>query len=358
MKNKLYYITNIIILLINYFIIFELSNTYGNLKYIGYSIILISVIMLIRYKNSSRICLLLGIILIMSICLAMSVCLNSYGTAFNWQIDLIEREANIINAKSYLLFLSIMCITIGHVKENQYQIKLEKNPIIFWGCFMILIYALIFGLDRGEIGTYISNTNVIYEYAIIVYIFAWIYSKGRKYMKNLLIIYAILYCAQGLIYGDRSSAFPMILTIFLLVYNKKYSVVSVLIIGLGGIAFGNLFEIFRNTGVVDGNTISEVIERGLFVNTISYSFYAGTQIIRYSMISENKLMHLVDYTIALFTGGSAKISLSDLANSAGFINKGGGISHTYFYYWGGYVAKQGGKGCFATYLPLVYSFEG
>lgn len=338
MKNKLYYITNIIILLINYFVIFELPNTYENLKYIGYVIIFISILMLIRYRNKTRICLLLGIILIMSICLAMSVCLNTYETAFNWQIDLLNRKANIINAKNYLLFLTVMCISIGNIKEENSEIKVKYNPIIFCGCFIILMYALIFGIDRGTIGTYVSNTNVIYEYAIIVYIFAWIYSKDNKWMKGILIVYAGLYCLQGLMYGDRSSAFPMVLTLFLLLYRKKYKMISVLIIGLGGIAFGNLFEIFRNTGTINKDIIQEVIERGLFVNTISYSYYAGTQIIRYSMISENKLMHLFNYIITIFTGGSSKISLSDLANSSGFINKGGGISHTYFYYWGGYIA--------------------
>lgn len=337
MKNKLNYITNIIVIIIIFIIIFECPNTYESLPYIGYGIIGVSIWMLYRYRKSTKICLLIGIMMIISICFAMSVCLNAYDTAFNWQVDLINREANIINAKNYLLFLTTISISIGKINEKEYKIVYDYNPIIFFVCLAVLIYSLIFGFDRGTVGIYSSNTNVLYEYAIIIFLFAWIHTKNNKYMKGILVLYAIVYCLQGLVFGDRSSAFPMILMLFLLLYNKKYTIKHILIAGLGGIFLANIIDIFRNTGFIfDSSVIKEVLDRGLFVNTISYSFYGGTQVIRYGMNSTLQFEHFLNYMSSIFTGGSSEYTLTVIANAAGYINKGGGMSHVYFYYWIGY----------------------
>ena len=338
MKNKIRVIANSIIIFMVLLIIFECPNTYESLPYIGYGIISVSILMLYRYRKNTKICLLIGVMMIISICFAMSVCLNAYDTAFNWQIDLVNREANIINAKNYLLFLTTISIFIGEINEKEYKITYDYNPIIFLVCFIILIYSLIFGFDRGTIGTYSSNTNVLYEYAIVIFLFAWIYTNNNKYMKGILILYAILYCLQGLIFGDRSSAFPMILMVFLLLYNKKYTIKHILIAGLGGIFLANIIDIFRNTGFIfNSSIIKEVLDRGLFVNTISYSFYGGTQVIRYGMNSTFQFEHFLNYMSSIFTGGSSEYTLTVIANAAGYINKGGGMSHVYFYYWGGYI---------------------
>ena len=342
MKNQSKYILiNVIILFIMAIIVLLTPNNVESLQYIGIAIIFVSICMMIRYRKCTSIALLVGIMMIISICFALSVCFNTYETAFNWQTKLINKEANIINAKNYLLFLTVLSISIGGIKEKD-NIKQEQksNLIIVIGGFIILLYALIFGIDRGSVGTYISNTNTLYEYAIVLFLFVWNYSKDNKIVKVLLIIYAILYCLQGLIYGDRSSCFPMILMVFLLTFKKKYTMKHIIIAGLGGIFLANIIDVFRNTGdIFSLNTLKEVINRGLFVNTISYAFYGGTQIIRYGLAFPERITsHFFQYITSFITGGSNQNSLTVLADSNGFANSGGGMTHTYFYYWGGYIA--------------------
>lgn len=343
-KDFNWIIINIILCICSILIYFILENKVSSLPIIGIFIIAISILMIIRYRNKNNISLLIGIITLISISFSYSICFNTYDTAFNWQIPLLHTESNIINAKNYLIFISVLFLAIGRINNDKNEFeempKFDYNPLILIGSVIILIYALLFGFDRGIIGTYTSNTNAIYEYALIVFVFAWQYAKNNKIFKSFLIIYAILYCLQGLIYGDRSSAFPMILLLLILYSKNSIKMKNVILVGLVGIFSANIIDIFRNSGdLFSINTVQEALKRGLFVNTISYSFYGGTQILRYGLglSFQQKLIHMFDYIMSIFIGGSNKYSLTVIANSSGFINKGGGMSLTYFYFWGGLI---------------------
>lgn len=138
---------------------------------------------------------------------------------------------------------------------------------------------------------------------IIIFLFAWKYSKGKKYIKKILLIYAFLYTLQGLVFGDRSAGFPMILLVFLLIYNKGIKMQYVVLVGFAGIILANFIDIFRNNGLISYKyLIDALFDRGLFVNTLSYSFYGGTQIIRFSETVTNQYTHLINYIMAIFLG--------------------------------------------------------
>lgn len=298
--------------------------------------------------------------MIISICFSLSVCLNTTNTAFNWQISLIDKPENIINAKNYMLFLTVLSISIGSIKKIEIlNTSYAFNPVIVFSGFALLIYALIFGFDRGSIGAYSSNTNALYEYAIVLFVFIWNYSNGKKYIKILLLIYALIYCLQGILFGDRSSAFPMILLIFMLLYKKQYNMKHIILIGLLGIFFANIIDIFRKTGEIFSlQILTEVLERGLFVNTISYSFYGGTQIVRYGAeYGTHIITHFFSYFASFILGNSNQYNLTSLANSYGFINKGGGMSHIYFYYWFGFVGTILGAFLVGKIINYVFNRE-
>lgn len=354
------YLINAITLIITFIAVVILPDKVESLTFIGIAIIIVAAFTMIRYRKNTNICLLVGMMMIISICFALSVCLNTYDTAFNWQVKLIETESNIINAKNFLLFIAIFSIALGEISKKRDIDKIAENfnPLIAIGGFAALIYALIFGFDRGTIGTYSSNTNVLYEYAIVLYVIVWTYCQKNKKMKILLLIYAGLYCLQGLVFGDRSSCFPMILMVFLLIWKKNYRMIHIIIAGLGGIFLANAIDIFRNTGTLFSlETLKEVWDRGLFVNTISYSFYGGTQVIRYGMQATNQLQHFLQYALSLITGGSSQYSLTVIARDAGFLNKGGGMSHTYFYFWGGYLGTIIGAIVMARIINYIFNKE-
>ena len=331
-------IVSAVISLVTFLTVVCLPNDASSLQYIGYALILCSALFFFRYRKNSNLALFIGIIIAINICLALSVCLNPFNTAFNWQVRLINTFANITNAKNYLLFVNVLCLAIGSVKAEKTRIEMRKNPILAALLLAGLIFILVFGFDRGEIGTYMSNANALYEYALVVFIFAWKYSPN-KYFRLALIVYAMLYVGQGLIFGDRSSAFPMILLLFMLIYRRKVKTFMVLLLGLGGIFVANVVDVFRNAhGEVSFNILGQAAARGLFVNTISYAFYGGTQVINFALNSANHLTHFFNYAASLVIGSSNQYSLTVMANANKFVNKGGGMSHTYFYYWGGFIA--------------------
>ena len=342
-RDIFWIIVTVILCSISLLLYHILDNAVSSLPIIGTFVIVVSICMIIRYRNINSISLLVGIISLISISFAYSICFNIYNSTFNWQIPLLHNELNIINAKNYLVFLSFLSLSIGKLdlKNNNKLSKIPKfdyNPLIILGSVLFLLYALFFGFDRGTVGKYTSNTNPIYEYALIVFTFAWQYSKDNKFFKTFLITYAILYCGQGLMFGDRSSAFPMIILLLILRGKNNVKMKNVIFVGLAGIFVANVVDIFRTSGdLFSMTTIEKTLSRGLFVNTISYSFYGGTQILRYGLkVSlREKFVHLLRYGMTFIKGGSGKYNLSTLANAAGFVNKGGGMSLSYSYFWGG-----------------------
>jgi len=338
-NNFTHFLLNAILTCIIAIVILVLPNTYNTLSTIGYCIILLCIILYLKYRKAERFTFLVGMIIIISFCFAISVCLNPYSTAFNWQVSLINTEANIINAKNFLLFIYIFTMSLKR-KESEgtsEPAQFNSNFLIFLVGFLILILAFYFGIDKSIIGVYSSNTNPLYEYALVVYLFCWLYFD-KKWAHTVLILYAILYCVQALLYGDRSSCFPMILLNILLLWKRGYNMKYIIIIGIGGILFGNAIDIFRNSGALFSlDVFKEVLDRGLFVNTISYAFYGGTQIVRYGLYTANNISHFFSYLASLFLGGGSDVTLTVIANANGFVNKGGGMSHIYFYYWFGYL---------------------
>lgn len=334
-----HFLFNTILTCIMAIVILVLPNTYNTLSTIGYCIIFLCIVLYLKFRKSGRLTFLVGILIVISFCFAISVCLNPYSTAFNWQVSLITTEANIINAKNFLLFIYIFTMVLRK-KESEdasQPVQFNSNFLIFFVGFMILIFSFYFGIDKSIIGVYSSNTNPLYEYSLVIYLFCWLYFD-RKWAHTILIFYAILYCVQALLYGDRSSCFPMILLNMLLLWKRDYNMKYIIIIGIGGILFGNAIDIFRNSGTLFSlDVFKEVLDRGLFVNTISYAFYGGTQIVRYGLYTTNNISHFFSYFVSLFLGGGSDVTLTVIANASGFVNKGGGMSHIYFYYWFGYL---------------------
>lgn len=325
---------NILLILFSLMILF-LPNEITSLKIIGIYLYIFSFIVFLRYKNNENISLLLGIILMVTLSLTNSICFNLEKTAFYWQKDLMEIPENIINIKNYSLFITFFCLFLGKVNVSKIKIKYRNNDLYYAIFFILLLIVLLFGFDKGTVGTYVVNRNPLYEYGNIVFIFAWIYTNNNHTKKMILFIYAIIFCIQGLLFGSRTSAFPMILFL-LIVYLRKIKLPYVLLIGLVGIIFGNFIDIFRNVGFDFIRILNKLKSTGLFVNTITYSHYTGTQIIGYSSLQTNRYAYILKYIFTTFTGNSDKVNLSYIARNFGYINQGGGFSHTYFYYIGGY----------------------
>lgn len=334
-KDLLKILVDIILIFCNIMLLL-LPNEVSSLSIIGYYLYIFCFIIFIRYRKNQNISLLLGIILMVTLSLTNSICFNLSDTAFYWQKSLASSSTNIICIKNYSISVTFLCLFLGNIKNDKLKISYKNNDYYYFAFFAVLIFIFLYGFDKGTIGTYVVNRNPLYEYGSIIFVFAWLFTNNSKHKKILLIVYAIAFCIQALLFGSRTSAFPLILFL-ILIYAKNLKLPYVLIIGLIGIIFGNSIDIFRNVGFDFYKIFIKLKTTGLFVNTLTYSHYTGTQIINFSSVENSRIIYILKYATTTLLGNSDSVNLSYLARTAGFVNQGGGFSHTYFYYIGGYI---------------------
>ena len=154
-----------------------------------------------------------------SLSLSNSICFNLDDTAFYWQKSLTGTSSNIITMKNYSLFITFFCLFLGKIDETKLKINYRDNSLYFILLFILLLLIFAFGFDKGTVGTYVVNRNPLYEYGNIIFVFAWIFTNNNTNKKNLLLLYAVAFCIQALLFGSRTSAFPMILFL-IIVYSK------------------------------------------------------------------------------------------------------------------------------------------
>lgn len=305
------------------------------LKYLGVWIIAISVISLIVFSNSGKFAWIIGISSLVNICWANAICLSPWQNAIHWQVSLVGEPADFMMVRALILFYSslIAGVSLTSLTRNVSldQIELHPNLIIYIGGLILLVLILFFGFSHGGGSGYESQKNPIYEYAITVFVLVWLYSNPKIYFqKVILIFFASAYILQGVLFGDRSSAFPMLIVLFLLISRRNLKSYQIVIIGLFGIIFANIIDLVRNS--LFQNMFHELLNRGFNVNTISFSHYAGVQIIN----SAGRVAHYsfgLEFIKSIFQGKA--VELSEYAADLGFRNSGGGFTASNFYFWGG-----------------------
>jgi hypothetical protein len=224
------------------------------------------------------------------------------------------------------------------------HIERKNNLAITWVGMAFIVYALIFGYERTQSSIYVSNAKPLYEYAIMVFVMVWYYSKGSKTTNVMLKVFVLIYIIQGLYYGDRSSALVMMVLIGM-VYINRASVLKMTFLGVLGIVFANIVAICRdlsNAGIRD--IVESLVNRGallLFSDTASYSYYAGITIVASRLsLPQQPIYYLYKFIGAVFLGSSIT-SLGDaditvVVRQVNY-NAGGGLYPSYFYFWGEYI---------------------
>lgn len=322
-------------------------NTTTVLPFLGIILILISAFMVVELRDKENLNFLFTILMVCNFAISFSNYLLYKNYTFSWQNNIAGTDHHVILAKSFLIFYLMMCCTVIMTikRKEKYTFDssigdgIKKNTIVFYGGFIVLLLLLIFGFDRTKVDGYIPASNALYEYAIVIYLFVWVMSPNKKKYRDALIAYAVFYILQGLIFGDRSSAFPMIILVYILIQKKNINSLNLCGLSILGVFGANLIGIIRS-GVSDGeNIVVSVFNRLLYVDSISYSFYSGIQIIRARSVTDNLMEHLFLWIKTLFTGKSGKADLAMFVAeySSDYFNRGGGTACAYFYFWGQYI---------------------
>ena len=178
----------------------------------------------------------------------------------------------------------------------------------------------------------------------------------KNIYKVLMLLYAFLYIVQGLLFGDRSSAFPMLILVYFL-FQKKPKRFQFIALSVLGVLGANFIGIYRRAFTVTSDIFNEIITRFFYVDSIAYSFYTGVQIVSASNIIHNKFQHFMDWFVHLFIGGTSEYDLSTYVSrySDAFYNTGGGMTSSYFYFWAGMFGVILGGLIIGIILGRIYS---
>ena len=370
--SSLTFIIDFIILLASGIIAIFFVNEASVLQYIGILIVMISIYLCFKVRENRKLVFLFAIIGFINISLGVSDLINKGLYVADWQLALRSTEYNVYTAKSVLIFLSIVNIMLTKswlktrsINKIFAETRRNENPIIAFigisSLFVILILG--YGSDLRNSSNYVSNNNPLYEYAIVIYLVSWMFSGKNKIFNVLLVIYAVLYSMYSFYFGDRSAAFLMILMFFFLHFEQKISIVKLMSLSVIAIIIANFIAGYRIGGSLDIASIIEYMkEKGLYSDTVSYSYYTGITLTKLHHIDSNAPTYFLGYLKSLVLGsGSSEYSSMDTfirGKYSELFNRGGGLYTSAFYSWFGYLGVSMSAVAVGLIVRLVYSRPG
>jgi hypothetical protein len=327
--------------------------------------ILISIHLFVKSRHDTNFLLLTGFMAYINISLAFSDFLG-VGMALgqntlDWQADLRASPSATIAENSVLIFLSVFNVLLGSkfIRQASQISKLKlvgrDNAIIFYGLLAVLFLFWSTGYSESQGAGYESVTRASYEYCVVVFPLMWFYSGRSRLRMYLMGIFVVLYIGQSLIRGDRSSAFPLILMILLL-GNLNLNMLKTLSLLVAGFVFSALIAVYRldfSSALVSADSISQLTDRGLTIDTVSQSFYTAISIIDARGYYPNPEMFFFNFLAGIVLGGwfpGADVIV--LAENIHF-NRAGGFFFSWFYFWFGYIGVAFSAVFLALYLRKV-----
>lgn len=355
-------------LFVSFLMIFSVvifNNSLTSLKPLGIMLLLGTFYLVYKSRKNSQLLIFSGLITYVNISVCFGDILQLQNTlgfeSLSWQMTLRNSEYNVLAAKSLVLVVAIINIFLNtlFIEKVSESVDIEKkdNQYIFFGGFLILMIFWFFGYGGSMGNTYESNTRTIYEYSIIIFIVVWFYSGSSKFKEYLLYGFVVLYVVQSLIRGDRSSAFPMIIALFIL-KNFKINLKTLILLAVMGITASNAISAYRLSfslsNFIDVFTSKYGIS-SLLSDTVSQSYYTGISIIFSGNYVMDSSKYFLNFLGGIIFGGSFENADVGAISYSYSMNKGGGFFFSWFYFWFGILGVFIGSIILGMILRMFFS---
>ncbi len=285
-----------------------------------------------------------------SICVT-NYCLSNGGFFSSWDNDNV-----VIIAMSILLVFNIFLMKILITTQNSgYSILINEknNSFLVWITVGVLIFIFVFCFQRPEKLGMRGTPNSIYEYSVILFILAFLYS-GNRYEKISLLVLACLFCIQDLAFANRVTSLQLIICC-LVIYQCKVNVK--LIIPIAVIVGGVLLSVgtLRAGLSLDGlyAVFEDLFKSKLTFDTAYSAFYTSLTFIKVSEITPpiTKVGMLIMFILSNIIGGG-RIPNSNLPEYTHdvFIHYYGGITPFYFFFYLSWI----GLGLGIVYILFLF----
>ncbi len=249
--------------------------------------------------------------------------------------------------KSILIIIVFLISLIFFLKENKKNqanaFTFEDNVVLYTGLYILIILINIFFFDRSSHAGYVVRGTPIQGYTYILFMFLNYYSGNRPIRKNLSIILAILVSMQILAFGGRGSVIPIVVITMMTYFKNSLDFKKIIFFaGIGIIAF-TLVGTHRSGQSVSVSSIVIDLSENLFVQDTSIMAFnssvthlAAAEFYNWGF----RLQSFFAFILAIIFGGNIKFTeLSNVTPIASriYLNLGGGIMPSYFYFWLGWI---------------------
>jgi hypothetical protein len=327
-------------------------------SFLGNLLIILQIILVFEYKKFKPFALFLVFSIPYTLVAVIHFMDSSFPLHLGGHIDFDSDRFYIKTFVIISLFWSSLTLVLPEVKNSlviREFLVFRYNNLVFYTLLSIELFIVIFGrsgdgiLQSSGYGSVDSNTTnlggtAIFEYFIVLYPIAYIFSGDNRFRVTLLISLALIYTSKAILLGGRVETLQCLLMFFLLHFdNHRISLFKLLTWSIPVISFFILFAFVRSSPDLNIFEIVSVIKENY--QFAGYTFFGNQIDVFYS---STRLYGFVDFNI-LTTVDRIEIFLLNLlavvvpygylpekANLAAYLQDtysagGGGILPIFFY---------------------------
>lgn len=271
---------------------------------------------------------------------------------FRYEMSLASTSASmrLMCAYAIFAFTMLMFIRREHEKKDERTDSLLQrdcfNPLIVGGIIVVLllIFFLLYTPPEGENTR--GSAHPLYEYSLILFIFAYLYSGKRRYTVVPITLLLFAFAAKDLLYGGRKTALSLIILFFVVFLSYRMSFIKVLPFALVGLVLFSAVGHFRGNADLSPEqiriTLKAMLRQKFAVDTMYYASYTGISFVAaasegiYS-ISERLLTFLRFAASMLLGGGRVPNSNVSVMTHDYYLHWYGGVLPAYGYFFFGWL---------------------
>ncbi len=332
----------VIIFIIFYLVIFSNVDT---MKIDAILLLLFSIAFTLKNRNSN----LLFIMSFFIFYCNYSIALGEYIYKPELGVPMSEVNNTYIYSKSIqilLLFTIVLTLFIEKPDDRFIKMCYEDNSVIFYVLILVILIIGIAGVNRERGHSYSVNITSIYEYSYILFLFGY-HSSGNSVLKKyILSLILFSFVIQDFYLGGRITSLQLIIVFLICLFNDIINSKRIFIGSILGILINTLVGAYRVKYTFKGIIINDLIKdlfRNKFVfDTATYSYYASATHIAtvdYHLVdNKTRLRSLFEFLKSIFLGGGNSTgNVTRYVSENYFLNIGGGVFPSHFYFWMGWM---------------------
>ena len=204
---------------------------------------------------------------------------------YRYEESIASTSASMRMMCAYMLFsLAILMFINKEFEKNiegaDHPLQREVfNPLIVAGLLLLLCVIFFIGYDKPLDGNSRGELKPIFEYSLILFIFAYTYSGKRWYTLLPITLLLFAFAAKDLLYGGRKTAISLVILFFILFLAERLSFVKLLPLAFIGLVGFSAIGHFRGNADFSLEqikiTISAMLQQRFAIDTMYSASYTG-----------------------------------------------------------------------------------